>query len=169
MGDFDEWAEEEERRGPVEPRGDVRAAYCRKVAQTLLKRAGVKEPPVPVEVLAAKAGLNIVKADLPRGVDATLRPVEGVIEVARDQAGVRRRFSIAHELGHHCLGHAHGDSSVAESQANIFAGALLAPGSWLRHDLPLYRTPDALAQRYQVSREVIFIALKDARLLNKIP
>jgi hypothetical protein len=29
-------------------------------------------------------------------------------------------------------------------------------------------TPDALAARYDVSHEVLFIALKDARLLNKL-
>lgn len=169
MDDTEEWADEGYRGRPIEPLEDVRAAYCRKVAETLLKRSGVKRPPVPVRLLAEKAGLTVVEADLPSGVDATLRPEERVIEIARGQAGVRHRFSIAHELGHHCLGHFHGESDVGEQQANIFAGALLVPKEWLKKDLPVERTPDALARKYEVSRQTMFIALKDARLLNKIP
>jgi Zn-dependent peptidase ImmA (M78 family) len=169
MDDPQQWADEGYRGRPIEPREDVRAAYCRKVAETLLKRSGVTEPPVPVRLLAEKAGLTVIETELPPGVDATLNPVERVIEIARGQAGVRHRFSIAHELGHHCLGHVHGESEVGEQQANIFAGALLVPKAWLKKDLPVERTPDALARRYEVSSQTMFIALKDARLLNKIP
>lgn len=151
-----------------EPKEDVRAAHCRRVAANVLKKAGVTQPPVPVEELAQSAGLIVVRADLPRGVDALLRPNERQIEIASNQAQVRQRFSLAHELGHYHLGHAHNESQLAEAQANIFAGALLIPSLWLRRDLPKYRTPGALATRYQVSREAIFIALKDARLLNRL-
>lgn len=168
MDDTQEWADEGYRGRPIEPREDVRAAYCRKVAETLLKRSGVTQPPVPVRLLAEKAGLTVVEADISRGVDATLKPEERVIEIARGQAGVRHRFSIAHELGHHCLGHVHEESDVGEQQANIFAGALLVPRAWLKKDLPIERTPDALARKYEVSSQTMFIALKDARLLNKI-
>ena len=169
MGDTPEWADEGYRGRPIEPREDVRATYCRKVAETLLKRSGVTQPPVPVRHLAEKAGLAVVEADLSRGVDAVLKPEERVIEIARGQAGVRQRFSIAHELGHHCLGHAHGESDVGEQQANIFAGALLVPRAWVKRDLPIEKTPEALARKYEVSSPTMFIALKDARLLNKIP
>ena len=147
---------------------DLRVSYCRKLAQTVLKRAGLKQPPMPVHGLAQAQGFTVLESDLPRGVDALIAPDEARIEVAGGQSPVRHRFSIAHELGHHFLGHAHGDSSVAEQQSNIFAGALLVPGPWLRRDLSIYSGPDALAARYIVSREVIFIALKDARLLHKI-
>jgi hypothetical protein len=168
MDDFDELDEESERRDSLEPKQDVRAAHCRKMAATVLKRAGITQPPVPVEILVQKAGLTTEVSSLPRGVDAVLRPADGVIEVASNQADVRQRFSIAHELGHHYLGHAHDESPIAETQANIFAGALLMPSLWLRRDLKDYRTPDALAARYEVSRDAIFIALKEARLLNKV-
>lgn len=168
MGATEELAEEE-RPGLLDPREDVRAAYCRKLAQIVLKRAGVTEPPVPVAQIAKNEGLAVIECDLPRDVDAILVPHNHRIEVARGQASVRQRFSIAHELGHHFLRHAHGESPVAEQQANIFAGALLAPSRWLRRDIGVYRTPDALAARYEVSREAIFIALKDGSLLNKLP
>lgn len=151
-----------------EPKEDVRAAYCRKVAANVLLKAGVTQPPVPVEALAKNTGLIVVKADLPRGVDALLRPDLRQIELAANQAHVRQRFSLAHELGHYHLGHAHNESRVAEAQANIFAGALLIPSLWLRRDLAKYRTAETLAIRYQVSREAIFIALKESRLLNRL-
>jgi Zn-dependent peptidase ImmA (M78 family) len=91
-----------------------------------------------------------------------------VIQLATGQARVRQRFSLAHEIGHHLLGHRHGESELAERQANIFAGALLVPPTWLRRDVTSGMTAEALATRYDVSREVIFIALKDARLLKKL-
>jgi Zn-dependent peptidase ImmA (M78 family) len=169
VDDTEEWIDEGYRGRPIEPREDVRAAYCRKVAETLLKRSGITEAPVPVRLLAEKAGLTVVEADLARGVDAILKPEERAIEIARGQAGVRHRFSIAHELGHHRLGHVHGESDVVEQQANIFVGALLVPRAWLKKDLPIVRTPEALARKYEVSSQTMFIALKDARLLNKIP
>jgi Zn-dependent peptidase ImmA (M78 family) len=91
-----------------------------------------------------------------------------VIELARGQSRTRQRFSIAHELGHHLLHHCHGENDLAEKEANIFAGALLAPGSWLARDVASGLTSTSLAKKYEVSREVIFIAAKDARLLGRL-
>lgn len=159
---------EEEPLEIPEPKGDVRAAYCRKVAANVLRRAGVNVPPVPVENLVESIGLQILRTDLVFGVDAVLRPDLGTIELSSRQSGVRQRFSLAHELGHHYLGHVHNQNEVAEVQANIFAGALLVPSVWLRQDVASQQTTHQLAERYQVSREVIFIALKDSRLLNKV-
>jgi hypothetical protein len=165
----DEWEEDDRGRRGV-AREDVRASFCRKLAQQTLKRYGVTEPPVSVERIATRLGFQLRAKRLPVGVDALLRvePESRVIEVALGQAQTRQRFSIAHELGHHLLGHRHGESEIAELQANIFAGALLAPGPWLARDLPVYPTADSLARRYAVSREVIFIAAKDARLLQRL-
>ena len=59
-------------------------------------------------------------------------------------------------------------AEVAEQEANAFAGALLVPAAWLRRDLDRFPTASALADRYQVSREVIFIAAQRARLLGKL-
>ncbi len=107
---------------------------------------------------------------LPRGLDARLvKSDDGSrIDVATGQARVRQRFSVAHELGHHCLGHTHDDGAVAEKQANIFAGALLVPHAWLAADVKSGLSPTELAGRYDVSSDVLFIALKDGRLLNKV-
>lgn len=171
MDEFDVWDEDDGRgeRAGVE-REDARASFCRKFAERTLARFSINEPPVPVDRLAAKLDILVRIIDLPRGVDARLRTREGqcIIELAAGQAHVRHRFSIAHELGHHLLGHQHGEVELAERQANIFAGALLAPPTWLRRDVGNGMTAEVLAARYQVSRDVLFIALKDARLLRKI-
>jgi hypothetical protein len=170
VDDVDVWDEDNGRGRDRVEREDARPAFCRKLAERTLARFGIVEPPVAVDRLAAKLGLLVRIVDLPRGVDARLR-VRGdqrVIELATGQARVRQRFSLAHEIGHHLLGHRHGESELAERQANLFAGALLVPPTWLRRDVASGMTAEALATRYDVSREVIFIALKDARLLKKL-
>ncbi len=170
MDDVDVWDEDDRRGGGGVEREDARPAFCRKLAEKTLARFGIVDAPVPVDRLAAKLGILVRIADLPRGVDARLRlrGQQTLIELASGQARVRHRFSLAHELGHHLLGHRHGESGLAERQANVFAGALLVPPMWLRRDVASGMTAEALATRYDVSREVIFIAVKDARLLKKL-
>lgn len=154
----------------VPERLKVRAAYCRKAADQLLKRCSVKAPPVPVDLVAQSLGLEIRVEALGRGVDARLRHSEQrrVIELAAGQAAVRHRFSIAHELGHFCLGHRHGETDVAEQEANVFAGALLVPRAWLKAEIETFPTVSTLASRFQVSRDVVFIAAQGARLLDRL-
>ena len=170
MDDSDVWGEDDGRGREGVEREDARPAFCRKFAERTLARFGIVEPPVPVDRLASKLGLLVRIVDLPRGVDARLRVRgdERIIELATGQARVRQRFSLAHELGHHLLGHRHGESDVAERQANIFAGALLVPPAWLRRDVASGMTAEELSTRYDVSREVMFIAVQDARLLKKL-
>jgi hypothetical protein len=162
---------EEEGWGRVAPdRVRVRGAHCRKAAEQLLKRCAVGQPPVPVEEMAQRLGLEVRVIDLPPGVDARVRVVGGIraIELASGQARVRHRFSIGHELGHASLGHRHGETEVAEQEANAFAGALLVPRAWLKKDLEGSATIQALATRYEVSRDVIFIAAEGANLLERL-
>jgi len=162
---------EEEGWGRTDPeRLRVRVALCRKAAEQLLKRRGISAPPVPVEEIAGALGFEVRVIDLPRGVDARLRTsgASRVIELAAGQAKVRLRFSIAHELGHATLGHHHDETDVAEQEANAFASCLLAPQAWLKRDIGTFTTVAALADRYKVSREVIFIAVQRARLLDRL-
>jgi hypothetical protein len=162
---------EDEGWGRTDPdRLKTRRAYCRKAAEQLLKRAGVQEPPVPVEDIARGLGFQIRIENLPRGVDARLRTsaAERVIELASGQARVRHRFSIAHELGHAALSHRHGETDVAEQEANAFAGALLVPRSWLKRDVDHLSAAADLAARYDVSRDVIFIAVQGGGLLDRL-
>jgi hypothetical protein len=152
---------------------EIRVPFCRDLASQTLKKLGIIGPPVPVEQLARRLGFVIETCRLPDGVDGRLRIIDGarIIELAAGQPLVRHRFSLAHELGHDRLGHyCYGthDTPLAERQANIFAGALLVPATWVRQDITKYRTISAFMERYQVSREVMFISLQGARLLNRV-
>jgi Zn-dependent peptidase ImmA (M78 family) len=192
----------------------ARIGIARQAARLLLERHKITEPPVPVHDIAAAEGLTV--RERPWGKDY---PVSGLLFRDRklvvlnaDHSPLRRRFSLAHELGHYALHHhliraeltvididhppdgaeAHGDV-VLESEANAFAGELLVPRSLLlRHraankpseetgsepfnspfaslgkalgtrNKPLSETE--LAKLFDVSREVLFIALNNHRLL----
>ena len=151
----------------------------------LLAELGIEEPPVPVELVARKLGLEVERAVLGDEISGVLVVVDGrgVIGVSSNQAPARQRFTIAHECGHFVL---HRDrlpvfidkqflkpyfaayrSSVSatgedrmEREANSFAAALLMPVvllqdviSKLEHDLTDDQVVDALARRFQVSRQ----------------
>lgn len=177
MEEIDDWdeieekeeAEETETAAPI-VRAEVRGELCRKIAQRCLSDHRIAEPPVPVDKIARNLGFELQLQDLKPGVDARLQIIDSrkVIELARGQADVRHRFSIAHELGHHFLGHRHNEHRAGETEANIFAGELLVPRTWLRRDLQRSLTVVELTGRYQVSREVLFIVARDARLLNRL-
>lgn len=175
MEETDEWAGLEELGDKEEAvsggaRSEVRSGLAKKIAQRVLKDCGVIKPPVPVEEIAARLGFKLEIRDLPDGVDARLVSSDSakVIQLARGQATVRHRFSIAHELGHHFLGHSHGERKAAESEANAFAGELLVPRAWLARDLKQGFSIAQLVERYRVSREVVFIAARDGHLLGRL-
>ena len=55
-----------------------------------------------------------------------------------------------------------------EREADYFSSVLLVPPRWLRKDVDAGWAPPALADRYQVSQGVIFIALRQHRLLSRV-
>lgn len=121
----------------------IRAA--RRAARAMLKRWGVeKAEDIHVEAMARAEGITIVEGPL-RGARGRLaagpRPV---IRIAEDTIlEGARRFTVAHELGHHVLKHpasssgacgAHAQSKLRdtsrpdhEAEANAFATELLMP------------------------------------------
>src|SRR5215211_1610572 len=109
---------------------------------------GGDELPVPVESIAEDLlALSVeVRARLP--VSGMLLPAERRILVRSDEPEPRRRFTIAHELGHwicqclegemkpvYCRAEEIGvdpEAKALEREANIFAANLLMPESSLR-------------------------------------
>lgn len=159
----------------------------RKEARELLAEFDIQKPPVPVQNLARGCGARIV---LVPGNDDNIDGFlyrdedEVVIGVNRDRAAVRRRFTVAHELGHlrlHEQGQIHVDrgfrvrlrSGVSsegtdwdEMEANRFAAELLMPIDFLRDDLKGQEFDLAddnelrsLARRYGVSTQALAIRL----------
>lgn len=99
-----------------------RVGYVRTVARKLLDKHGIKQPPVDLQKLVEDEGLEYDEVDyFPDEVDAMIIPIEGriVAAVNVNQAPNRRKFSLAHELGHHFL---HQDRSVLEERITIDSG-----------------------------------------------
>jgi hypothetical protein len=166
--------------------------------------APIDGPPIPVDDLAEELeGLDIQEAaDLrlvpgapvvPPGITLSglllpheLRIWVDAVEAARSPG--RRRFTIAHELGHwrlHCRGQRHaraavycrseeigGDletlrmGSVREREANRFAAALLMPEALVRREAAALKLNVlALARSFEVSSPAMKVRLQTLDLL----
>jgi hypothetical protein len=106
------------------------------------------ELPVPVEAIAEDLlGLHVEEAELD-GISGLLLPAQRRIVLNETDVAPRRRFTLAHELGHwicqclegrtapiYCRAEEVGADPTAkrlERQANIFAAELLMPGAVVR-------------------------------------
>lgn len=131
----------------------VGAQRAEKRAEDLLDQMGVTEPPVPVEEIAARLGIECFAETMSPDTSSVLvRQPDGhrVIAVNSTHHRLRKRFSMAHELGHALLhfpesprasyavvdrplevmfrdGVASEGSNRVEIDANTFAAALLMP------------------------------------------
>jgi Zn-dependent peptidase ImmA (M78 family) len=105
---------------------------------------GMNSPlPDILRLIEVDAGVNVVVAPLPEGGPAGIYALERstpFILVNGSDHVVRQRFTLAHEFGHHELGHGEAWDQVIdqhsrdprESAANRFAAELLAPESAVR-------------------------------------
>ena len=109
-------------------------------------------------------------------------PRWNVALIAGKDAAVRRRFTLAHELGHHCLGHGPGidtNSSLNdevdpdESSANRFAAEFIAPRpaverfvSELDDDSPTLELVCKLANHFALSPKAARIRLETAEVVT---
>jgi len=158
-----------------------------KMARRILTELKIQGPPVPVREIARKHRARIVRVS---GNDVDIdgflyrNKNEVVIGINQDQASVRQRFTIAHELGHLLLhennhirvdrgfrvrlrDHTSGEGADREEmEANRFAAELLMPIDFLRSDLKNQEFDLAddnqlrtLAKRYGVSTQALAIRL----------
>jgi transcriptional regulator with XRE-family HTH domain len=147
-------------------------------ARELLDRCDATAPPVDVDQVIRELRIPLVKWDFPDFLSAVIVEVvddDYVIGVNKHHALNRRRFSIAHEVGHAVLRHEAGyyleffDASLGEPpnfrhsderEANAFAAALLMDERWLREDWANgHRSVHELARRYRVSDEAMSFRL----------
>jgi Zn-dependent peptidase ImmA (M78 family) len=166
----------------------LRARYAKIDALTadLLKKYGVRGPAVPVEDIARGEGASIVVRQFNNEISGLLLRDgdNAIIAVERKQSPARRRFTIAHELGHLLLHQGKEirvdtafrvnlrspESSTAEDveevESNAFAAALLMPEIFVRDDtaglvldIDDEARVQALAKRYHVSRQAMMLRL----------
>lgn len=96
-------------------------------ARALLERTWDMTLPVDVESIAKQLGLTISNAPL-GFASGKLDVDENTIYVNQNEAEVRRRFTIAHELGHYVLGH-----GSAFRNAKSTSESFKQPVDWARY------------------------------------
>lgn len=169
---------------------------ARASAELLLTEHGLKGPPIDVHELAGEMGLPILEENLGDGISGLLvRKGRGrtYICVAKADPQVRKRFTIAHELGHHHLRHEFDEGAVhvdhgnylgrrvaqgpagdqREYEANQFAAALLMPSKMVKAEVTRVAKRGALdehaievlAGRFDVSVQAMTIRLTTLDLL----
>ena len=163
-----------------------------KRAERVLAMAGVETAPVPVERVARSLGIKVKRTDLGDDCSGVLvrNGNRAVIGVNSQHSVNRRRFSIAHELGHFDL-HS-GDTYIdrgyrvhfrdlesgsgtkrEEMEANAFAAALLMPAKLVRDAFekqPFELAEDddleMLARKFRVSTQAMTYRLMKLRIIT---
>lgn len=162
----------------------VTAAAARDAAEQLLATAKVTAAPVDVYDLAHRCGVRVLTYDFDQMVDGLVVQLDDGPAIGLDESRgheERRRFTLAHELGHYLLRHTAtfyvdyhdaGSSSGQsphynwrnERSANEFAANLLMPADLVRK---AHRRTDSiveLAQQFEVSKPAMGFRLSSLGL-----
>jgi hypothetical protein len=152
------------------------------LVEDLLVKAGVTEAPVPLEPilrelkieLAARKGQREDAVIVPMTDPALGVPEAWQVTYNPDRPESRRRFTIAHEVGHavlhgspHGVASARGDggNKTRERDADAFAAELLMPRKFMRSAVEEFgANAEALAVRFQVSAEAMSNRLSELGL-----
>lgn len=157
-------------------------------AERVLRVHAVTTPPVDVEGIAERLGLQVLRITKANGPLGQLIPEQQLIVVnTRDGRATRERFTVAHEVGHWCLRHHERDIieflddtmeedpsqhslklPPHEQEANAFASALLMPAAMVREAVRAQGRRldvDALAIQFRVSLQAMWWRVMDLRLL----
>lgn len=162
-----------------------------KMARDILRQHGLETIPINPVLLANRLGITVNNAKFSDDTVAAMIAKRGaniMLLVNNDDPPYRKRFSIAHELGHHFLhlitdgefidneadlfrGLSDQDEPILqdrrsqEIQSNMFAAALLMPEDILRKEFNKGLSNDELAINFGVSKEAMAIRLSQLRLI----
>lgn len=156
----------------------TRIAFSRKKARILLEEANINKAPIILNIiiqhLKKTQPVFVQKwhfGDQTDGVQVTVGD-DSIIGYNDDKHLHRKRFTVAHEIGHLVLGHTqknyeHTERSLEETEANQFAAELLMPLEILKEDLRTIKNVKELAKKYIVSEEAMWRRLMETNLLPK--
>lgn len=155
-------------------------------AEEILRDHGMLDMAVDPIRLAHSAGVRVFNAKFgDEDIHGLLARRTGAasIYVEADDAPVRKRFTVAHELGHFYLHLAGADGEFVDSadnfrtradpdadwmperrrewEANVFASALLMPAPLVRRMWPEIRSVEGMARWFQVSLQAMTYRLED--------
>ena len=167
--------------------------YIEEKADKVLKDTNCFTIPVDVITCASEMGIKVNEVDLEEGVSGLFVIKDKVAHIGynKNHPENRRRFTIAHELGHYLLHsketflfvdkeekvlYRNMESSSGEHQkereANAFAAALLMPKDLLLEEIKEYdfesgkKLPDFLANKFNVSEQAMTIRLTNLGLID---
>lgn len=149
-------------------KNNARVAVARTLAKKLLKNVGIKNPPILlgpiVNFLKKDVNITLQAWNFPKSIDGVhlLNEENIIIGYNENSNYFRKRFTIAHELGHFLLKHLikeheinFYDKSPQEIEANQFAAELLMPAKLIKDDFKNNPNIEALSKKYRVSKEAI--------------
>lgn len=167
----------------IEAQNKPRIGVARNLARKLLKEAGLDSPPISLQKLGhyleTKYSLQLKGirdfSDKTSGATVTVNGGP-TITFNKNHGWYRRRFTIAHEIGHYIMKTGHNSIASAldttdptESEANEFAAELLMPLQQFKKDCKNgLDSIDELVEKYQVSKEAAGWRLVHSGILGKL-
>jgi Zn-dependent peptidase ImmA (M78 family) len=163
---------------PVKPR----IQYAQRLAKRIVADAGIMKPPVILNKVVKylkenrNRAIEIYPQNFSEKIDGMQVMDDDISVIAYNQTKHvhRKRFTVAHELGHMMLGHTSMNFDLnfesnkpEEIEANQFAAELLMPLEMLKVDI-LNSNPKELAKLYRVSEEAMWWRLTNNKLLKLI-
>ncbi len=164
----------------------LRMGWARNQARKLLNRLEVADSPIDVRNIAEQLGIKVVGHQFNSDISSLLLCKEDqfIICVNQRHHANRRRFSIAHEIGHFILHKdeapyfdkdyevffratgAESPDDLKEVEANQFAAELLMPLTMISKEFRENPPPTAadLAKKYNVSEQAMTFRLASLRL-----
>jgi hypothetical protein len=156
-------------------------AYIHRQAVRLLAAAGISREPVDLRHVVSALNLELVtQAHSPFSSEAALEPMGDGHAIVLSGGGSerRRRFTIAHEIGHCVLhpdlarpergGEVTEAGRVQEREADAFAAELLMPEDLVRQAVDEHGADvDRLADRFDVSRAAMRARLQRLDILER--
>ena len=151
-----------------------------KKIRIILDKVNITKPPVPIEKIAELFSIKIIQYPaFPDNISGTIIEQNGsvVIGVNSNHAEIRKRFTIAHEIGHFLAGHDLADQIIddvydkatdKEKVANKLAAELLMPKHLLEIDIKSKLDIPKLAKIYNVSEQAMSIRLLETGLIHRL-
>lgn len=169
----------------------VRRKHIRKLASQILEEMCIEAPAIPINTIAEKYGAIVQEATAEDALSGFIyvdhETDETIIGVNRGHGNQRKRFTVAHELGHmllHDFDDLHVDRGFAvklrsrvssegteleEKEANLFAAELLMPEAFVEEavenleinsvDLENERVISRIAELFDVSVQAMTFRL----------